>query len=234
MKLFLGILVAALVVWLLPNWVFAVLAIIAGAFLIPHGPEMVVPYFILALSGVACLFSGYIIFLRYRSHLKWCGPLLLCGMLLLLPTVAQHVPEYCGTWFSASATPPQSLTLSLPADTPPETVKLIESVAPALEKQLPGLLKYQGSMTFNGVDASRPFWSPPDSGLPEDVPVTWLKFVVADDGGTIPKKYYAMGHHLRIGIVDTGEALILQKAQAQRVFLDKLLPDTGESLVIHI
>jgi hypothetical protein len=114
----------------------------------------------------------------------------------------------------------KTLTLTLPADTPPETVQLIKNVAPALEKQLPGLLKYQDSMTFNGIDASYPYWAAPGSGLPEDTVVTWLKFVVADDGGTIPKEYRAWGHHLRIGIVNNGEALILQKAQAQSVFLD--------------
>jgi hypothetical protein len=234
MKFFLAILVVALVVWLLPAWVFAVLAIIAGAFLIPHGPEMVVPYFILALFGVACLFAGYVILLHYRSRLKWCRPLLFCGVLLLLPTVAQHFPEYCGNWFSASAKVPQSLTLTLPADTPPEAVELIKSVAPALEKQLPGLVKYQDSMTFAGVNAHGLYFPAPSSGLPHEVTVSWLEFVVADNGGDIPGAYRAWGHHLWVGIVDTGEALILKKTQTKSVFLDRLFSYTGEDLVIKI
>ena len=128
---------------------------------------------------------------------------------------------------------PPTLTLRLPADTPPDTVQLIQTAAPAMERLLPGLLKYQGSMSFDGVDAHFPYSPSPDSGLPEDTTVTWLKFVVADDGGAIPKQFRAWGHHLRIGIADSGDALILQKTQAKSVFLDRDFQYTGNDLVIR-
>ncbi|NDV20861.1 hypothetical protein GO013_15730 [Pseudodesulfovibrio sp. JC047] len=125
-------------------------------------------------------------------------------------------------------------TLTLPSDTPKETIKLVRNSVPAFEKYLPGLFKYQDSMTFRGVDSHYPYWSAPDSGLPEDTSVTWLKFVVADDGGTIPSEYRAWGHHIKIGIVESGEALVLQKAQAKSVFLDRPFPASGEDLVMQI
>jgi hypothetical protein len=125
------------------------------------------------------------------------------------------------------------LTLTLPSDTPPETVQLIRETAPALEQHLPGLLKYQNSMSFDGVEAH--IYSPSqDSGLPPNIAVTWLKFVVAQDGGSIPNAYRAWGHHLRIGIAETGDALILQKTEAKSVFLDKPAKNTGQDMVIKI
>jgi hypothetical protein len=127
-----------------------------------------------------------------------------------------------------------TLTLTLPTGTPAETVQLIQAAAPAIEEHLPGLLKYQGSMSFDGVDAHHTYYPSPGSGLPGEVSVTWLKFVVASDGGTIPKAYRAWGHHLRIGITDTGDALILPKPQARSVFLDKPAKDTGQDMVIKI
>lgn len=126
------------------------------------------------------------------------------------------------------------LTLTLPHDTPKETVQLIQDFIPAFEQYLPGLFKYQGSMTFRGVDSHYPYWPAPDSGLPESTTVTWLAFVVADDGGTIPSEYRAWGHHIRIGIAESGEALILQKTQAKSVFLDQSFSPSGGDLIIPI
>ena len=130
--------------------------------------------------------------------------------------------------------PEPTLTLTLPADTPPETIKLIQTTAPALEKNLPGLLRYQDSMTFQGVAPHSAYASASGSGLPEETTVTWLEFVVADDDGTIPKDYNAQGQYIRIGIVESGEALILQKDQVKSVFLDRLVTTSGDDLVLPL
>ncbi len=126
------------------------------------------------------------------------------------------------------------LTLTLPSDTPKATIELVQSSVPAMEKHLPGLFKYQGSLSFLGVNPNYPYAAAPGSGLSGNSSVTWLAFKVADDDTTVPKDYYARGHRIEIGIEEGGHALILRKRQAKSVFLDKPFPPSGEDLVIKI
>ncbi len=125
-------------------------------------------------------------------------------------------------------------TLTLPSDTPKATIERAQAAIPAMEKHLPGLFKYQSSMTFLEVRPSYPYFSAPDSGLPEESAVTWLAFKVSDDDKSIPGDYYARGHRIEIGIADSGKALILQKRQSKAVFMDRSFPPSGGDLIIPI
>jgi hypothetical protein len=224
----------AVVFWLIPGWARWSLGAIAGAFMLPHGENMTVVYFLIALCGVASLFVGYVIFLHYPARKKWCRPLLVCGALLLLPTFAQHTPKRLNSWDGNDVAESAPMTLTLPTDTPTETVELIQNAAPALEKNLPGLLKYQSSLTFLEIRAGYNYSAAQEAGFEKGTTVTWLDFKVADDDRTIPKDYFARGHRIAVGIEDTGKALILQKRQAKSVFLDQpFLPARGD-LVIPI
>ena len=126
------------------------------------------------------------------------------------------------------------LKLTLPADTPKATIERVQTAVPAMEKHLPGLFKYQSSMTFLEVRSSYPYFSAPNSGLPEESAVTWLAFKVSDDDDSIPGDYYARGHRIEIGIADSGKALILQKRQSKAVFIDRPFPPSEGDLVIPI
>jgi hypothetical protein len=123
-----------------------------------------------------------------------------------------------------------ALTLTLPAGTPAETVAVIRAVAPSMEERLPGLVKYHDSMQLVGVSPAH------DVHLADGswVKIVSLAFQVAGDGGAIPADYQAGGHRIEIGIFDNGKALVLQKRQAQAVFLDRPSPSPGTDLVIKL
>ncbi len=127
-----------------------------------------------------------------------------------------------------------TLTITLPADTPQQTVELVRNTVPAMKKYLPGLLKYQSSVEFLEVLPECYYSCAPDIGLPADTTVTWLAFKVADNDSNIPHDYYAKGHRISIGIEDSGKALILQKKAAQAVFLDSPRPSSGDDRVIWL
>ncbi|ADU63421.1 MAG: hypothetical protein KUA35_10295 [Pseudodesulfovibrio sp.] len=98
------IILFAVVFWLLPVWARWSLAAIGGAFLLPHGPEMTIPYFVIALLGVGCWFVGWLIINHIPSRLQLCPALFICGAVLILPTIAQHVPERVSGWIKPEPT----------------------------------------------------------------------------------------------------------------------------------
>ena len=122
----------------------------------------------------------------------------------------------------------------LPEGTSQETRDLVALAMPTIEEHCPGLRTYKESLPILRVSPHNMYMPGPEAGLPKDVFVTWIIFKVPDDGGNIPPKYRAWRHHLRLGIEETGKAIILKKRTTMKVFLDRADIESGRDMYFAI
>lgn len=120
--------------------------------------------------------------------------------------------------------------ISLPADTPKETVSLINKAMPTLKEKCPGFIKYAHVLQFQEYQPTSLYYS--SNG--KDATVTWVLLKVPNNDKVIPTKYRCWGHTLYVGFEETGQSIILKKSETQKVFLDKDFDNGGSDYVISI
>ncbi|NDV20940.1 hypothetical protein GO013_16130 [Pseudodesulfovibrio sp. JC047] len=121
-------------------------------------------------------------------------------------------------------------TLTLPADTPPETVELLRRTMPNIEKHFPGLIKYYSEMDFLKVHPAFEVYL--NSG--EHPEMIFLEFKVREDANLPRKLRHCYGHHIFIYIGVDGKIIATNKRAAVSLLQDKPFEEVNEFLEIKL
>jgi hypothetical protein len=119
-------------------------------------------------------------------------------------------------------------TVTLPADTPPEAMALVENNWDKLKGACPGLDRYSKSLTFSGLDVVFGDWAEPRTQRVD------IKFRIPGDGGTIPASYAAHGHTCYFGISRDGRRAVISKRACQSICLDRDMSQSVDTLSLPL
>lgn len=155
---------------------------------------------------------------RKKSKRLWIGAL--CVLVLLLTWVPFALE-------SATALE-KGILEGLPAGMSSFQKKQVVNALAVWEQELPGLRFARDDLRFLSAEYGSPY-----AGLSQETNVTWLLFAM-NDKSTYSTKHRAGGHTLRVGIVEDGSGIVLQKRATQEVFLDRQIDNGGRDIFISI
>jgi len=115
---------------------------------------------------------------------------------------------------------------SLPAGMSAVQKEAVLSTLAVWDDALPGLSRIRKDLRFERVEYGSPY-----TGFSREASVTWLLFSVNNDS-RYASTYRANGHVLRVGIVEDGSGILLQKESTQSVFLDQQMDSQGRDYFI--
>jgi len=161
---------------------------------------------------------------RYEARVK-------TNKRILLGTLCAFVLLFFGGGYAllnSAAGLEREINDSLPAVMSAAQKQAVGDALLAWDKALPGLSRIRKDLRLEKIQYGSPY-----SGLSNPVTVTWLLFTVDGDSSYITR-HRANGHVLRVGIVEDGSGILLQKKATQVVFLDETINNGGRDIFIAL